>query len=397
MTRSALICSLFLCLLSGIAQAGFILTPHLSEYDRLAPGSYLEANLIHTHIEDIYNRDGERVKIGSPALPAGEFVNATLLQTKWLWIGESAENNGIPLLQRYQYFFRAILTAGWQEASPGLQDVSRLFGLRTQSAGLGDLFLLAGLYSDDHRLGPLHYNAILAATVKVPIGEYNEDTLLNMGTNYWTLAPIAAFHFDLGGRLLIDAAVSYQKNFSNDRPGYGGLVPSQAADVYTVESNFAWKFNEKFYMDLGLSWRQTNGPNTFANPSINRVDQPLPAMGTTTPRAFYIEPVAGVYQDGGVNGLLATAGFYYIYRSSAVLNFRVAVPLRGKGSQFTLPFDVFTCGVTGVSASNACPPPDPGAVPIAQVDAELNGVQEAAAIPASMYFEARLVFLPWAP
>jgi len=397
MKAGLLTSGLLLLLLSRIAQAGFILTPHLSEYDRLSPGSYLEANVIHTHIEKIFNRDGERIRIGTPGLPAGEFVNATLLQTKWLWIGESAENNGIPFLQRYQYFFRAIATAGWQEASPGLQDTSTLFGLRTQSAGLGDLFLLAGLYSDDHRFGPFNYNAILAATVKVPIGEYNEDTLLNMGTNYWTVAPIAAFHFDLGGRLLIDTAFSYQKNFSNDRPGYGGLVPSQAADVYTIESNFAWKFSEKFYADIGLSWRATNGANTFANPNLNRVDQPLPATGTTFPRTFYIEPVAGIYHDGGVNGLLATAGFYYIYRSSAVLNFRVAMPLRGKGSQFTLPFDVFTCGVTGVSVDNPCPPPDPGAIPISRVDTELNGVQEAAAIPASMYFEARLVFLPWAP
>ena len=39
------------------------------------------------------------------------------------------------------------------------------------------------------------------ATVKVPVGEYDREALLNVGTHYWSTIPQVAAHAELFGRL----------------------------------------------------------------------------------------------------------------------------------------------------------------------------------------------------
>ena len=384
----------------GTANAGFIFTPHLAEYSRLPRGQYTEATFIYTAIDEVYDSNGDEQPLGSGAIRGGEEVQATLFLLKYLWIGNVFRDSNVPILKDHDQFFRVISTLQHQQATGEVTDLSRRFGLRSNGSGFGDLFVLGGLYGDAHRWGPLHWNGLFATTLKIPVGEYDERALLNPGTNYWTVAPQLAMHQNWFGRLFVDATIARQFNGDNDDPAYGGLVPSEPADVETAEINFTWKFSERWFADMGVSYRASVGPNKFENPSINLADQPTtPDTGCASlgiaaadcPGAvFFLAPQSGTYQDEGTRGVLGTLGFYYIYRTSAVFNARVAIPLSGKGSQFDLPFDVFAPAVA----------PDGSLVPgakISEVTSRVTGVQEAAAVSASPFFELRFVYLFWAP
>ena len=238
-------------------------------------------------------------------------------------------------------------------------------------------------------------------TTKIPVGDYDTRSLLNIGTNYWTTIPQFAMHAELFGRLYFDGTAAYQFNGRNDSPAYGGLTPTDPADVYNFEGNLAWKLSEKWFVDLGYSYRKTVGPNKFEKVTVQFKD-PLPAF-TACANAdinpnqcsaadnFRLVPVPGTREDRGVQGTLLTTSLYYIYRTSSVINFRVAMPIKGRGSQFPMDFNVVT---------------DPGGVPISDCSSAssstcqrtvLNGVQEAAAVSASPFFELRFVYLVWAP
>jgi hypothetical protein len=294
--------------------------------------------------------------------------------------------------------FRIIGTAGYQQGSRDVQDLSRQFGQQTNSAGIGDLYLLAGIYGDRHHWGPLHANELYAVTVKAPIGEYNRHSLLNVGTHYWSVAPQLSHHENWFGRLSLDATTAYQHNRSNSSPAYGGLTPTKPADVWNAEANLAWKFTEHWYAEGGFSWYRSLGANRYGKLTLNVRDQPVPPTTACTLlgvpasacgllRAFYLAPMPGEYRDRGIENGIATAGFSYVYRSSAVLSLRVALPLFGRGAQFDASY--YACATPDCNAQTQ--------IPGASQTARLSGVQEAAAISASPYFELRLVYLPFAP
>ncbi|MGH8528279.1 MAG: transporter [Nevskiales bacterium] len=409
-----IVCALTVAGASGAAGAGIVFTPHLSEYSALPRGQYTEFTYINTAIDETFNRSGDKQPLGFGAVPPGESIEASLFLLKYLWIGNPFRDTELPYLKNHDLLFRAIGTVGDQQATGELNDLSRRFGLRSGGSGFGDLFLLGGIYGPSWRLGAMHLNTLFALTYKLPVGDYENDRLLNPGTNYDAVIPQFAFHQNWYGRLFVDGTLAYQKNGRNDDPGFGGLVPSHAADLYNAEINFAWKFSEKWFADLGVSHRSTRGEgNEFANPSLNIVDQPveptqlcdqlnLGALGlgdltggllpNCPGRLFFIRPRPGVYEDGGIRATLATAGFYYVYRSSAVLNFRIAYPVSGKGSQFDLPYDVTLGLPTGPGGSF-----EPSGIPVSSTVVRVNGVQEAAAVSASPYLELRFVYLFWAP
>ncbi len=408
------ILALMLALGAGPAGAGIIFTPHLAEYSELPRGQYTEFTYLNTSIDETFNREGDKQPLGFGAVPPGETVDVSLFLLKYLWIGNPFRDTDTPYLKNHNLIFRVIGTVSDQQASGELNELSRRFGLRSGGSGFGDLFLLGGIYGPKFRWGPVHTNTLFAVTYKFPVGDYEDDRLLNPGTNYETVIPQLAFHQNWYGRLFVDGTLAYQSNEANDDPGFGGLVPSHAADLYNAEINLTWKFSEKWFADLGVSHRSTRGePNEFENPSLNIADQPVEptqlcdslnlgaiGLGELTGglipdcpgRLFFIKPQPGVYEDGGIRATLATAGFYYIYRSSAVLNFRVAYPVSGKGSQFDLTYDVFAGLPTGPGGSL-----EPSSTPISSVTTRVSGVQEAAVVAASPFFELRFVYLFWAP
>jgi len=411
MRRLQALSALLAWLAAGAAHAGIIFTPHLSEYSKLPPGQYTEFMFVYTEIEDVYDRNGERVHLGSPYVPPGQTIQASLALLKGLWIGNAFRDSGIWYLKDHAQFCRLIGGLGWQESSPDIYERGRLFGLTSGGNGLTDAFGLCGIYTDEYRFGPLKFNGLWAGTVKFPIGRFDQDALLNTGTNYWSYIPQFALHAEAWGRLIFDATASYQFNGNNNEPAFGGTTPTRPADWRTQEFNLAFKWTEHWFTDVGFSHRESVGPNYFDKVDVAYKD-PLPAQSAcdntnnglgipiidpslcNSSNRFYVTPKPGTYADRGIYGDALTAGLYYIYRTSSVLNLRAFYPLAGRGSQIDVDFDVCSDTVPGR------PPCVQGSSPnyVSTLnDVPLNGVQEAAAVSASPFFELRFVYLFWAP
>ncbi|MDP3858014.1 MAG: transporter [Stagnimonas sp.] len=398
---------LALALQPARAQAGLIFTPHLSEYAVQANGTYTETTFIFSEIEKVFDREGNTVRVGVPFVPAGASTDVGLALFKVLWVGNVFRDTGIPYLRDHSQFCRLISGFGYQQNTEQIADRGRLFGARPGSNGLLDLYGLCGIYSSEYRLGPVKFNGLFATTFKEPLGEYDTDAMLNIGTNYRSVIPQLAFHGELFGRLFVDATVAYQFNGDNSHPSFGGTTPTRIADWWNAEANFAWKFSEHWFADIGYSFHKSVGHNGYDQVTVNFKDQPLApdtlcaALGLgsdvcNTPAldAFYLAPRSGPYEDRGVQATLLSAGISYVYRSSSVLQFRIAKPISGRGSQIDVIYDV--CGVSD------CPGADrnnngTGDNSISQLSTTLFGVQEAAAASASPYAELRFVYLFWAP
>ncbi|WP_293370538.1 transporter [Nevskia sp.] len=385
-------------LLAAQAQAAILFTPHVSEYAKLPRGGYLDTTLVYSSIDRIRDADGRKVALGNTAIPPGEAISASLLLGRYLWIGNFFENSGFKFLADRDQVLRVIGTAGRQSASGAVNELSRDFGQSTRSSGLGDVFLLAGFYGREYHYGPLHGNGLYTLTVKAPVGSFQSDSLLNTGTRYWSVIPQLSHHQDWFGRFSVDATAAFQYNSAASRTAYGGLTPSKPASVFNLEANLAWKFSEHWFAEAGISHYQSLGSNRFDEVSLNLADQPVPPTAACetllVPAAqcglldtFFLAPVPGQYRDRGIRNSVATAGFSYVYRSSAVFSARAALPVAGRGSQFTVPYHV--CLQAPCNADTE--------LPGARQNALLSGVQEAAAISASPYFELRLVFLLFAP
>lgn len=393
---------LLACAGSG-AHAGIVFTPHISEYSILPPGQYTEFTTVFTQIEHIYDKQGNKVELGRPFVPAGASTDAGLGLIKYLWVGNLFRDTKVPILKDRPQFCRGIGVLGYQQNTEQIAARTRIFGLKPGANGFGDLFALCGIYGKHHRWGPLSGNGLFATTVKFPVGSYDTDAALNTGTNYWSYIPQLAFHADLYGRLFVDGTFAYQINENNRHPSFGGLTPTRPADVRNAEINFAWKWTERFFTDIGYSYRESVGPNhydkvTVKNEEPLRADDACRNLGLTndplcdSTDLFFVEPSSpGPYADRGINGTMITAGFVYVYRTTSVFNLRVAKPIKGRGSQITVPFNVYN------AVPNAQGGYTRGDSPISTTSSELFGVQEAAAVSASPYLELRFVYLFWAP
>lgn len=386
------------CLLALPAPAAILFTPHVSEYAKLSRGTYVDTTLVHSRIDRIWDAQGRKVAPGNTAIPPGEAVSATLLLARALWIGNLFENSGLPFLAERDQVFRVIGGAGRQTGSGAINDLSRDFGQTTSASGLGDLFVLGGLYGREYHLGPLHGNGLYTLTVKAPVGSFQSDSLLNTGTRYWSVIPQLSHHQDWFGALSLDATAAYQWNSRASRSAYGGLTPTRPASVVNLEANLAWKFNARWFAEAGFSHYRSTGRNRYDAVTLNLADQPVPPTTACetllVPSAqcglidtFFLAPVPGSYRDRGTRQSLVTAGITYVYRASAVASVRAALPVAGRGSQFSVPYSVCARAPCGPDTE----------LPGLRQTARLSGVQEAAAISASPYFELRLVFLLFAP
>ncbi|MCX7059923.1 MAG: transporter [Gammaproteobacteria bacterium] len=384
--------------LSAPTQAAIVFTPHVSEYSVLPRGTYLDTTVVHASIDRIRDAEGNKVPLGNTAIPPGAAIDATLLLGRYLWIGNLFEDTSIPFLADHDQLLRVIGSAGRQSASGAINDLSRDFGLTSRGSGIGDLFLLAGVYGRQYHYGPLHGNGLYTLTVKAPVGSFQSDSLLNTGTRYWTVIPQLSHHQDWFGKLSIEATAAIQINSAASQTAYGGLTPSSPASVFNLETNFAWRFSERWFAEAGFTHFRSLGSNRFDDVSLNLVDQPVeprtacntllvPAEQCSLAMTFFLAPVPGSYRDRGIRNNIVTAGFTYIYRSSAVASLRAALPVAGRGSQFTVPY--YVCASSPCNADSE--------LPNARQSARLNGVQEAAAVSASPYFELRFVFLLFAP
>lgn len=397
MHRLRIVIATSLCAWAFPAPAGIVFTPHLSEYSRLPAAPYAEAVLILTEIEHIYDDRGRRIQTGTPFVAGGASTDAALTTIKYLWVGNVFRDTNLWYLKDHPQFCRVIGVLGYQQNTEQIGNRSRLFGLKAGANGIGDLFTLCGIYTDEYRWGPFKGNGLISTTVKWPVGRYDRDSILNIGTNYWTYIPQFAVHGELYGRLILDATFAYQINENNNEPSAGGLTPTRIADWRNFEGNLAFKFNEHWFADVGYSYRESVGPNYYDKLTVRFEEEPIrPDTGCAALRLsdpvcnsadnFYVRFKPGPYRDQGIYGRAVTAGLYYIYRTSSVLNLRVFYPVGGRGSGFDALFDVYTRD------------PDTGANPVVRNQiTHLFGVQEAAAVSASPFLELRMVYLFWAP
>jgi hypothetical protein len=399
----ALIAGVALACTASAAHAGFLFTPRVGEYGHLARAPYDEGLLYYSEIGKVYDRDGDKISLGAPFVEPGESVRLALLTYKPLWVGNAFRDTSVWGLKDHDQFCRLILLAGWQQATGGVVRRSHLFGLHAGGSGPGDVFGECGIYGNDHILGPLKFNGLLAAGVKAPVGRYDRDALVNVGTNYWSWFPQLAGHAELYGRLIVDGIVALQVNGRDDDPAYGGLVPDQPSDVFNAEANAAWKFNEHWFVNIGFSHLETTGDNRFGKVDIAS-QEPLPAqtlcdalhLGDTlcgSSNVFYAKAAPGEYRDRGVRLNVLAAGFSYVYRSSSVVSLRALIPVSGRGSEIDVPFDLYPA-VPDLAHPGRV---QPGPVPVARSTSRLAGVQEAASAPASAGVELRIVYLFWAP
>ena len=386
------------------ARAGIVFTPHLSEYSRLPAGQYTEATLIFTEIEHIYDQDGNKIQVGQPFVSAGASTDAALALLKYLWVGNVFRDTNVWYLRDHPQFCRVIGVLGYQQNTEQVGDRTRVFGAKAGANGPGDLFGLCGIYGDEHRWGPIQANGLLATTVKAPVGRYDTDAVLNIGTNYWSVIPQFAFHAKVFDRLWLDGTFAYQFNGDNDTPSFLGLTPTDIANWRNYEINAAWKFSEHWFVDLGYGYRESVGPNRYEKVNISNeepvnaednciligIDRNGPECNSTN--RFFVQSDPGPYSDRGIDGTLLTAGIYYIYRTSSVFQLRVAKPIAGHGSQIDVTLDVYNAipdnngGYTRGSTTVAVDRPS-----------RQYGVQEAAAVSASPFLEFRFVYLFWAP
>lgn len=392
-----------LLLASATANAGIVFTPHVSEYARLPHGQYTELTFVNTEIEKIYDSNGKVIRVGTPFVPAGGSTDASLLLLKYAWFGNMFRDSNIWYLKTHPQFCRVIGVLGYQQNTEQVAERTRIFGAKPGANGFGDLFGLCGVHTDEHRWGPIVANGLWAGTVKFPVGRYDTDAILNIGTNYWTYIPQFAYHAELFGRIFVDGTFAYQINGDNDSPSFLGLTPTRISDWRNREVNLAWKFNEHWFVETGYSYRESVGSNHYDKVNVTN-EEPvraedgcrnlsLPPAQCNATNQFFVQsdPNVKTYRDDGVNGTAITAGFVYIYRTSSVFNMRVFVPIAGKGSQITVPLNVHSATPDGQGGYTRGP--DTGV----NSSSRLFGVQEAAAISASPFLELRYVYLFWAP
>lgn len=112
------------------------------------------------------------------------------------------------------------------------------------------------------------------ASVSLPVGDYDSDRLLNLGTNVWALRlgmPMVV-PFGKPGRstyLEIHPSVTFYED--NDDPG-GGARNREQDPLWIVESHLSHNFNAKLWGSLDLRYRYGGETTTDGVPDDNESD-----------------------------------------------------------------------------------------------------------------------------
>lgn len=375
------------------AQAALYYMPHMGEYGKVLPGQIGLLALYTATYDEVWNRHGEKEKI----IDGSADINAVIVGSAW--VGNMFRDTDWAFLARRPQICGLAFGLGQVQAKGSVRETSNSIGITAGNNGLTDLYASCTVQDVTRRWGKAKGHFQLSGTVKAPIGDYDTEALLQYATHYWTYIPQLSFHGERG-QLILDATSAYQFNRPNDSPSAAGLTPTRPADWYNLGINLGWKFTERWWADIGFSHNESAGSNEFGKFDVTLEDQPVPGTalcdldaltglplgGATLPpaicnatTAFFVAPRRGPYHDRGVLAQVVTAGFYYVYRSSAFLNFRVGQVVNGRGSQFDAIFDA--------CASEPCGPDNA----TAQVSLVSNGVGESGAVVTKPFFELRIL------
>lgn len=136
--------------------------------------------------------------------------------------------------------------------------------------------------------------------VKVPIGQYDPDKLVNLGSNRWQVAPALALSHWIGRLSLEGYAIAWL--FSDNTALLGENVLSQAA-LYAFQLNVGYNFERNLWLSVGV--RQTSGGRT----TLNGIERDDPTENTRLGLVLGL-PLAPRHtlRIVGTTGLHSTAG-----------------------------------------------------------------------------------------
>lgn len=114
-------------------------------------------------------------------------------------------------------------------------------GNRDHAKGLGDITVGAALgyhYSDK-------FHAVYGLDVITPTGKYDRDRLANLGRNYWSVEPVAAFSYLDPDGLNWDLKLMYNFNAKNPATGY------TSGQEFHSDYSFGWGLGNGWVVGLG--------------------------------------------------------------------------------------------------------------------------------------------------
>ena len=156
-----------------------------------------------------------------------------------------------------------VATGEWDAFVQGdtLQDLITRTGL-ADAVVSGMLFLLGApaMAPDEFREYRRKTLLGLHLRLKVPIGQYDPDKLVNLGSNRWQLAPALAFAQWIGKVTL--SAYGTAWFFADNEELLGDNVLSQAP-LYAFQLNAEYSFKPNLWLAAGV--RQTTGGRTTVN------------------------------------------------------------------------------------------------------------------------------------
>ena len=385
MNRLALSVAALATLACAPAHAALTFLPHMGEYGKAVPGQYAGLALYHADYNSYYGRDEAEFTQSD----GGAGINSVFIASAW--VGNLFRDTDIPLLSSRTQICALGFPVAQVQARGSIRTTAEAIGVSSGKNGIGDVIGSCTIQDVTRVLGPARGHVQFTGLVKFPIGDYDPNALYNFATNYWTYVPQLSLHADIT-KLVVDATVAYQFNGNNDDPFARGDVPTRPADWENAAINLGWKLSYRWWIDVGFAYNKTNGVKYYDKFHVQPAHQSVlfsavcggfPSLCNATGTG-YIETRQGPYEDGGMMSQVVSASVYYTYRSSLIVNFRVAEAIAGRGSQFTAYYDVCT--------QTPCDQNAPSKLPNSPFSFTAIGVGESASVVSQPFYELRFIF-----
>ena len=200
------------------------------------PGWYFEQYFSYYTADRVNGNDGSAL----PVTP--QHLDATTGVTALTWVSSRKVGSG---------------SFGWGLALPYVIDGSAELGRSTPAVGtgMGDIFT-GPLYQFDPVIGAEgpRFTQRVALNLIVPVGEYDRNSSLNPGSNFWSLNPYWAGTYWITAKWTASARLSYLWNAANTDPS-AALGPSVSSTQagQAVHGNFATAYQFAPWLHLGIN------------------------------------------------------------------------------------------------------------------------------------------------
>lgn len=117
----------------------------------------------------------------------------------------------------------------------------QIAGQRKTVTGLGDIVL--GMALGYHVTNKFHY--VLGLDINTPTGDYDKNSIVNLGRNYWNLEPLVAFSYVQPEGVNADLKIMYDFNFKNDATKY------TSGQEFHTDYSIGWGLGSGWVVGLG--------------------------------------------------------------------------------------------------------------------------------------------------